>query len=195
MSKRFFDTTIFEEDWFLEAPDGYSLFWFYMCARCDHGGIFKPNVALFNRTFQKDISKEKVFAFYNNDKERVRVLPNGRWFLEDFIVFQYGKTLTLTNPVHKSIVNLLALNEVSPTSIRGLIEVRESAKDEDKDKDNSSFKNKGKRSLTMWELQCKIKALEVEWTQRKNNGSWKTKAGQAIKTEISNLSKKVKAFQ
>ena len=43
MAKRFTSTEIWNEDWFLDMPAEYKLFWYYMLCECDHAGLFKVN--------------------------------------------------------------------------------------------------------------------------------------------------------
>lgn len=135
MSKRFTDTNLWEEDWFIELPMNQKMFWFYLKDNCDHAAIWKPKKTMFERLNETTINLDEFLKNINKDKERIIVLENGRWFIVDFIVFQYGKVLNENNKVHKSIINLLALNGVKMESIRGLIDHKKGVKDKDKDKE------------------------------------------------------------
>ncbi len=108
MAKRFSATEIWDEDWFLDMPDHYKLFWFYMLAKCDHAGIFRVNITKFNRatTENKQVNAASAITYFNTGKERIRVLTDSKWFIEDFFVFQYGTTLNKNSKVHQSIENL-----------------------------------------------------------------------------------------
>lgn len=135
MAKRFSSTEIWDEDWFLDMPDNYKLFWFYMLAKCDHAGIFRVNLTKFNRTL---IDKKKVLPLtaihhFNNGKERLRILAENKWLVEDFFVFQYGETFNPNSKVHDSIQNLYNQSNIKMTSIRGLRNLKERVKDKDKD--------------------------------------------------------------
>lgn len=46
MSKRFIDTGIFEDSWFMELSKDGKLLWIYMITRCDHAGIIEINKRL-----------------------------------------------------------------------------------------------------------------------------------------------------
>lgn len=135
MPKRFTATEIWDEDWFTEMPIEYREYWRYMLDKCNHAGIFKPNVVTYNKLIENKISPKQVLKYFNNGKKRVRLLKNDRWFIEDFIVFQYGRQLNSNNRVHSSIILILAQNGVKLTSIRGLDGVKEGVKDKDKDID------------------------------------------------------------
>lgn len=134
MAKRFHDTEIWSQDWFLEMPFEYQFFWFYVKDTCDHAGIWKPHKKVFEQNVGKTISYSKAIELFNSDKERVRVLKNGRWFLPDFFVFQYGPTFNIDSRVHSSIKTLLTLNCLDLTSIRGLIDLKDRVKDKDKER-------------------------------------------------------------
>jgi len=144
MSKRFTDTEIWEEDWFISLPKGYGSYWQYVKDKCDHAGIYRPNVAKFNKLFDYSVEPKKFLEVINTDKERVVVLPNGRWLIPDFIPFQYGSHLNPNNRVHASVLVVLESNGVNLTSIRGLREegqgVKEKEKDRDKDNNNKNKK-------------------------------------------------------
>ena len=144
MSKRFHDTDIWDEDWYLDMPLEYRSFWFYVKDKCDHAGIWRPNVRRFNADIDNKIDLEDALSFFNTDKERVVELESGHWMIKDFVTFQYGKNLNLNNRVHLSVFNRLNDLEVNLGSIRGLnevkkgssrpqVEVKEGVKDKDKD--------------------------------------------------------------
>lgn len=135
MAKRFTDTEIWEEDWFIVLGHSYRELWQFIKDTCDHAGIWKPNISKFNKLFDHKIDLKEAFSLFNSDKERVVILKNGRWFLTGFIPFQYGLFLNPESPMHRSIIALLDTNEVSLTLIRPLVEVKGRVKDMDKVKD------------------------------------------------------------
>jgi uncharacterized phage protein (TIGR02220 family) len=144
MSKRFTQTDIWDEDWYLDMPKEYKLFWFYLKDQCNHAGIWKPNIRLFNAIIGCKIDLNKALVFFNNGKERISVLNSGHWFINDFFVFQYGGTFNPQNRVHKSIECVYNHEGIVLTSIRGLKEVKDEDKGEDKDrvKDKDIYINK-----------------------------------------------------
>lgn len=132
MAKRFSDTEIWSEDWFLDMPNDYKLFWFYMLANCDHAGLFKVNLRSFRGLLEVNLTSNEALKFFNSGKDRIRVLKENLWFVEDFIVFQYGTTLNLNNRLHESIAKALEKNGVKLTSIRGLLDLKHGVKEKDK---------------------------------------------------------------
>lgn len=135
MAKRFTATEIWGEDWFLEMPSEYKLFWYYMLSTCDHGGLFKVNLRSFRGLVGVEISSETALEHFNNSKQRIRVVNNSVWLIEDFFVFQYGTTFNPNNKMHESIEKLYLKLDLKMTSIRGLKDLKDRVKDKDKDKE------------------------------------------------------------
>lgn len=156
MSKRFTDTQLWEEDWFIELEKDYQMFWIYLKDACDHAGVWKPNLGKFKKLFDCRVDLKKALEFFNKDKDRVAILKNKRWFLTGFIPFQYGEALNLASRMHLSVYELLQKNEVSLTIIRPQIEVKHRVKDKDKDKEkeknNKAVKNKIFKKPTVEEI-------------------------------------------
>ena len=144
--KRFTDCEIWEKDWFLELESDYMILWFWIKDKCNHAGIWTPNRTFLKRNLNIEYDLDKAFNLFNSDKERIMILTNKKWFLVDFIYFQYGKVLNPKNRVHLSIINLLENNEVKLTSIRGLKEVKLTLQDKDLVKDKGKVKDKDKKS-------------------------------------------------
>lgn len=122
MSKRFSDTNIWTNDWFISLPLNYKMFWIYLKDSCDYAGIWKPKKIMFERLNQTEINLDEFFNLVNKDKTRIRILENGKWFIENFIVFQYKAKLKENNNVHRSVIKRLNENNIDLASIRGLIE-------------------------------------------------------------------------
>lgn len=139
MAKRFHETTIWDEDWFIDMPKEYKLFYFYVKDQCNHAGIWRPNLKRFNALNECKIQLNRALEYFNTEKERVKILKSGHWYLLDFFVFQYGVIFNKSNRVHKSVESIYIQEDIELRSIRGLIEVKvedkDGVKDKDKDKD------------------------------------------------------------
>jgi hypothetical protein len=177
MAKRFFDTDLWNKDFFITMPIQYQLFFFYAISKCDHAGLWTPNYKIFEVISSVNIDAQKAIDFFNIGKERVRILPSGKWFFVNFFVFQYGKRLNTANRVHQSIAALyeaegvslesfglddysLSLrgpqNGVNLTSKRPQLGDMEGVKEKDKDKDTEiealkSVKKRYAEKVTMTE--------------------------------------------
>ena len=139
MAKRFISTAIWDEDWFLDMPAEYKLFWFYIISNCDFGGLFKVNLRSFCGLNGVKIDSDTALQYFNKDKQRIKVLDNQQvWFIEDFFAFQYGTTFNPENRVHASIEKLYLKYDLKMTSIRGLIDLKDRVKEKEKEKDKES---------------------------------------------------------
>jgi hypothetical protein len=142
MAKRFISTALWDEDWFLDMPPEYKLFWFYILSNCDFGGLFKVNLRSFCGLNGVKIDSNTALQYFNKDKQRIKVLDNQQvWFIEDFFAFQYGTTFNPENRVHASIEKLYLKYDLKMSSIRGLIDLKDRVKDKDKDKDKKEYNN------------------------------------------------------
>lgn len=117
MAKRLTDTKIWEQDWFIELPSKYKLFWNYIKDVCDNAGFWRPNKVLAQRIIGEPLNVEEFLSFVNIDKKRVIVLPTGRWFIREFFVFQYGEVFSPESYVHKGALKLLLANGVHISEI------------------------------------------------------------------------------
>lgn len=134
MPKRFTSTEIWEEDWFLEMPNEYKLFWYYMLSNCDHAGIYKVNLRSFSSLLEVKVSSTEILERFNNGKSRIKVVADGVWLIEDFFAYQYGHSFNINNPLHRGVKKQLDKYSIELTSFRGLLEVNLTLKDKDKDK-------------------------------------------------------------
>lgn len=110
MSKRDTDTEIWVEDWFRTLSDSEMLFWFYVKDQCDHAGFWRPNFKPFEAITGRRINQVEFLKKINSDKERIKVLENGRWFITGFIVFHNGNVLNLKNHFHQMLYDLFRAN-------------------------------------------------------------------------------------
>lgn len=85
MSKRFIDTGIFDDDWFMDQSKDGKIFWLYLITKCDHAGIIKINEKLCKlQTGISDIQS----AVKGLGNRLVRVSEH-LYFIPKFIEFQY----------------------------------------------------------------------------------------------------------
>ena len=113
MPKRFTDTEKWSEDWFLELSNAHKLFWIYICDNCNHGGIFKLNRKMFEFLIGQEINPQDFLSKVNQDKERVKVIDKGKWFIINFVKFQYGEELNPDSRIHASVIKILKENKIN----------------------------------------------------------------------------------
>lgn len=119
MSKRFTDTEIWEQDWYIDLPSKYKLVWNYIKDKCDNCGIWRPNISLLQKIIGEPLNMSEFLTFINIDKVRILELPTKRWFLKDFFIFQYGNKFSPTSQIHKAAIKQLVSNGVHPKEILG----------------------------------------------------------------------------
>jgi hypothetical protein len=104
-TKRFTETTKWDDPWFVRLPRLQKLLWLYICDRCDASGVidFCPQVA--SVQIGGKVTHESVRAF----ADRVRKLSSGKWQIVKFLPFQYGK-VDANCPAHKPLIRLIQLN-------------------------------------------------------------------------------------
>jgi hypothetical protein len=143
--KRFTDTCIWTEDWFLDAPIEFKLFWFYVKDICNHAGIWKVNKRQFEFILGSSLSLIDFLKLVNTDKKRIEIVGSGKWYLTGFIHFQYGNILNENNRVHNSILKELTTYnidnstfEVKLRSNSGQSDHKEGVKDKDKEKEKEN---------------------------------------------------------
>jgi len=162
MAKRFTSTDIWQEDWFLELSKEYMLAWFYIKDNCNHAGVWRPNKRQLEFITNSKIDLNEFLSLLNNEKERVVVLEDGKWYLADFISFQYGNTLNENNRVHASIVKELNASKIDTCNFevkmrstlpqdnpKQGVKEKEKAKDKDKDKSMDKDKANKEKELTL----------------------------------------------
>lgn len=120
MAKRFASTEIWGEDWFLEMKNEYKLLWYYMLAKCDHAGFWKPNKKVFEITTETKINLATALSLFNYEKERIKVTGKGNWWVIDFFYFQYGDTFNIKNNLHISVYKAMNQEDMCITQLRGL---------------------------------------------------------------------------
>jgi hypothetical protein len=85
MSKRFIDTGIFDDDWFMDLSKDAKLLWIYFITKCDHAGILKLNEKLCKvQTEIKDLN-----GIIKQLGNRLVTVSEHLYFIPKFIEFQY----------------------------------------------------------------------------------------------------------
>lgn len=122
----------------LDAP--YKALWIYLLCECDHAGIWVVELDVAQMRLGMKLDPDKVL-----DKMGGAVIPidGGKWYLPDFVEFQYG-TLNPANRVHASVLERLAKCGIDPDNrpeIKPLASPLQGAKDKDKDKEKEKDKD------------------------------------------------------
>jgi hypothetical protein len=106
MAKRFFNTSLIEEDWYIELSLKKRELLRYCESKCDGAGIFNFNSKIAS-TYIGEKTNEADF-----EKLPISKMKNGKYFLIGFCNFQNGK-LSEKSPAHKPIFKSLIENEIN----------------------------------------------------------------------------------
>ena len=140
MAKRFIDTDLFRKPFMRSLDAPYKALWIYLLCECDHAGIWVVELDVAQMRLGMKLDPEKVL-----DKMGGAVIPidGGKWYLPDFVEFQYG-TLNPANRVHASVIDRLSkcgIDTDQRPEIKPLASPLQGAKDKEKDKEKDKDKD------------------------------------------------------
>lgn len=174
MKKRFIDADIFLKEKFRKVPYSIKLFWFYICMRCDFAGIWENDIELAEFQLGVKIKKDDIQKYL---KDKIVVLPNSKWYIKNFLIFQYGvkfSELNEENHCHKGILKIykgykdVDFDNIEQTSLDlvwGQVGVKIAPKDKEKDKEKDKDKEKSNIYTTsfnnFWELYPRRKGTKL----------------------------------
>jgi len=154
MAKRFTDTEKWKKGWFLSLTLAEKVFWNYLCDSCTHAGIW--DVSWKSAEFHVGVKLNQAKIRETFKKQFIELDGGKRWFIADFITFQY-KRLNPNNPAHKGAIEELQkyslINDDYSISIpclslvgasESLTSPSEGTKDKDKDMDMVKDRDKEK---------------------------------------------------
>ena len=126
MAKRFTDSDKWtKKPWFRTLKPAHKLFWVYLLDACNQAGIWEVDFSLASLLIGDSLNESEIMEALK--KQYVEIKNGRKWFIPDFIDFQYGE-LKETNRMHAFILGLLKKEGVSTP----LKQVSEGAKDKDK---------------------------------------------------------------
>lgn len=103
MAKRFIDTDLFNDSWFMDLSQQAKLLWIYLITQCDHAGIIELNKKLLNvQTGIKDF--DTVKEELGNRLVRVK---EQYYFIPKFIKYQYPDFPKSTVKTQASAIKIL----------------------------------------------------------------------------------------
>lgn len=142
MAKRFTDTDKWKKPFFKKLKVQHKLLWFYILDDCDHAGIWHVDLEVVSLRVGEEINEKEALEDFG---ENIIQFDNGdKWFIPDFVEFQYGE-LKETNRVHESVIkklNKYGLYKPLASPLQRAKDKEEDIdidKDKDEDIDNSEF--------------------------------------------------------
>jgi len=141
MAKRFIDSDFFKKPLIRGLQGPYKLLLVYLFCECNHAGIWDVELDVASMRLGKKYNSNKILEVLNGS---IIEFDNGeKWFMPDFIEFQYGPELNSDNRVHLSVLTLLEKHNLKQfLENKPLISPLQRAKDKDKDKDKDKSKEK-----------------------------------------------------
>jgi len=161
MPKRYTDTDKWKKIWFRKLKNDHKVFWMYVLDQCDHAGIWEVDFELAsyfcNGIKESEIRETFVKQYHEFDDGK-------RWFIKDFIGFQYRK-LDESNRVHNSVINILKRYGLYKGHIRPLYEAKDKDKDKDqlKDKDKDKEKRENSKKNQLKKIGLELDILQAEF--------------------------------
>ena len=157
LPKRFTDSDKWKKKWFRCLSNDHKVFWIYVLDQCDHAGIWEVDFEA-AEFFCSGIDEQEIRQVFNKQYQEI---DNGkRWFLKDFVDFQYG-TLNENNRAHLSVINILLKYKLIEN--KGLIRPLQGYKDKDKDKVKVKVKEKENKAEQIKKIESNFSALAAEF--------------------------------
>ena len=129
MAKRMTDTDKWKKRFVRELTPQHNLRWFYILYDCNHAVIWEVDIDVASIRVGFDLSQDDLPSLFG---DKVISFDNGdKWFIPDFIEYQYGE-LNQNSNVHKSVINLLNKYNLEGY-LKGSQRVESTLKDKDTD--------------------------------------------------------------
>lgn len=155
MAKRFTDTEKWKKPFIRGLQGAYKLLWFYILDDCDHAGIWQVDFEVARIRTGEQLDKQAAIAAFG---DRIEIFAEGtKWFLRDFIEFQYGQ-LSEKNRMHLSVINILTKNQLG--AYKGLISPQ--GYGQGKEQGLSQGQEEGQRQKFMLEFHSAFDEMTME---------------------------------
>lgn len=167
MPKRFTDTDKWRKIWFRKLSPKHKCFWEYLRDNCDNAGIWEVDFELASFQIGCELDQQEIKEVF---KKQFIELNSVKWFLTDFIEWQYNCSIKELNP--KNNAHLSVIRALEKYKIKGLVRgsiraqnapmVVEGEEEEEEDKDKSSNKGDCKGIFSYWNNGVGIKHLVLD---------------------------------
>lgn len=111
--KIFTDTTKWDDIWFRGLPPTLKLIYLYVCDRCDHAGIWEFDKELLIFHTKVDLIDEQ--RWIDRFHPKIVKLPNGKWWIKNYIQFQYSKGIDRRHNHFAPVYRSLEKNNIDPS--------------------------------------------------------------------------------
>ena len=104
MKKRMTDVDKWEKPWFMDLTPAEKCLVLLVFDKCDPVGVFVPNFKLWSMIIGADVNSAMLKAI--NGGKQFLFFKDEKWWVPDFVFFQYGK-LKPKSPVHQHYIKML----------------------------------------------------------------------------------------
>jgi hypothetical protein len=109
MSKRFTDTDKWKKSFIRGLEARYKLLWLYILDDCDIAGVWQVDFEVASIKIGEEIDEKEALELFDG---RVRSFDHGKkWFIMDYILFQYSE-LSTKNKMHQAVIKILKANNI-----------------------------------------------------------------------------------
>lgn len=137
MAKRFTDTEKWKKGFIKGLKPKFKLLWFYLLDDCNHAGIWEVDLKVAGMRIGARITYEEALEAMGS---QIQVIGKTRWWVKDFVKFQYGE-LSPKNNLHKSVIQILNNHNLKVN--QPLISPSSGAKEKGTDKEQDKVKEEG----------------------------------------------------
>lgn len=138
MAKRMTDTDKWKKRFVRDLSPQHKLLWFYILDDCNHAGIWEVDIEVASIRVGYELVYDMLPESF---LDKIVIFDNGdKWFIPDFIDFQYGE-LNPNSNVHKSVISLLQRYNLEGY-VKGLQTLSNTEQDKDIVKDKAKAKAK-----------------------------------------------------
>lgn len=146
MSKRFTETTKWNDPWFRRLTPSQKCLWLLICDVCDAAGVIDLDLEMASFQIGDSVSDADLEAI----KTRLEKLPSGKWRIVKFLGFQYGE-LSAACPAHKPVFKALQGHGIKANeSLLDRVSNTLQEKDKDKEKDTDGKEGAGGKPSGDW---------------------------------------------
>lgn len=157
LKKRYTDAEKWDHQWFRVLKPKMKCAVQYVWDRCDVAGIWNADFGAMSFFVGEEISEEELCEAF---KERIMKFAKDKFFIEGFIIFQYGDKeglVSLSNAVVQNALSILKKNKIefkgtfAPPK-GGAVAHPAGVKEEEEEKDKEEGKEKKKRIYSVAEI-------------------------------------------
>ena len=138
MAKRFIDTELFDDPWYMDLSKEAKLLWVYVITKCDHAGIISYNKKLWK--FQTDI--EQIETVIKELGNRLISVTEEYFFIPNYIKYQYPNFPNSKVKQQQSALEILNKFNININSYLTLKKPLIKGYDNDNDNDNDNISEK-----------------------------------------------------